>query len=134
VTPSEAEQVMVELSAGFPHYRWPDSATALWYRLLAPVGLAEGMAAAWAVITGHEFLTPAAFTAELARLRERRADEHGPNFNRPQLVSAERVTPPDEAKQHIAEIKGQLRAMKGPLVHSLRKAIPDPPDLQEAQA
>jgi hypothetical protein len=93
---------------------------------LEPLAAAEGMAAARQMYRGHNFPTVANFGAELAQLRERRADEHGPNFNRPALKSLERITPAGEAKAHLTQLRSQLLAMSGPLARSLANALPGP--------
>lgn len=127
MTSAEADRVIAELSAGFPHEEWPDSRTFLWYRLLDDVGPKEGMAAAWAVIVGHKFLTPAAFMDELAHLRERHLDaQRSPDYDRPALPAGpgERFCTREENLARLANIRTQLQAMHGPLARSLSRNLP----------
>lgn len=110
MTRVEADEVLNELSAGFPRFEWPKATKALWYRLLEAVGPSEGMDVAGAVITGHEFLSPAAFFDELAVIRERSADEcRVPDYGRPALESGEKWLPKTENAKRLRELSGWMR-------------------------
>jgi hypothetical protein len=126
VNREEAFAVIAVMQAAYPSSPWTEGTVLVWVDELLPLAAAEGMGAAREMYRNHNFPTVANFRAELATLRERRADTAGPNFNRPALMSAERVTPPDEAKSHIAQLQAQLRAMPGPLARGLARALPRP--------
>jgi hypothetical protein len=85
--------------AAYPHLNWGYATVSLWAAELAPVGATEGMAAAREMYrNGTTTSRPSRTSPRTAKLGERRADEHRPNFKRLAQVSAERITPPEEAK------------------------------------
>jgi len=118
MTEREALVVVGVVLAGFPSVDWPDETIALWVDELRPLAPVEAMAAARGVIRGHRWPTMAAFFAELAAIRERRADESTVPPERA-LPSGDRVTPPDEARVRLAGIIDKLRAAT-----SLARVIP----------
>jgi hypothetical protein len=126
VTETEAFAVVRVIMAAYPSLNWGDDTVTLWVNELTPLAAADGMTAAQEMYRTHNFATIANFRAELARLRERRADQAGPNFNRPALVSADRFLTCDENLAELSKVRAQLAAMKGPLTPSLRRALPRP--------
>ena len=115
MNPDDATRLLALLSAGFPRQDWPDSFKRLWREELQPVGAIEGLAAARAVVRGHEFLSFRAFYDELARVRETALDQHNSDTRlalnaAPSLEPGERWLDAPANRRHLAELKMWLNA------------------------
>jgi hypothetical protein len=132
LTGNEANGVLVLLSAGFPRQEWPEETKRLWRLELEEVGFNEGMAAAHAVIRGHEFLSFRVFYTELAAVRERHADQRGIDPRRALGPRDEPVASRETATHWLAKMRADLANARGPMARPLARAVATLPRLDEA--
>lgn len=124
MTPPEAQRILREMEATWPRSErnaWTEAQVVVWLRTLAPLDARDAAGALDSCREACRWLpSHAEFLAAARSALEARTDYE--SSQRRAIAEAALVpAPPGVAQRHLAEIRDNLRAAKGPLARGLRE-------------